>query len=88
MEKDNPFCYIQPEDRHTLFRILYPTAEFDCLFYPEWLEGAIDDFNIPTKIGARGVYIITPYDDVKEHLEKSLKEFYQKKYEEYNKDKE
>jgi hypothetical protein len=87
-ERDNPFCYIQKEDRRKLLRILFPTIDHDLLFYPKMdNEELLDELGIPKQVQGVFPYIITSDEEVREYLYEAMREFRRKKTEEYrNKD--
>jgi hypothetical protein len=73
IEKDNPFQFIQPNERRQLLKILYPTIDYDLLFYPESDDDKIlDELSIPNKVHV-GVYVITPNKELKQFLHEQCK---------------
>jgi len=82
-EPDNPFLNIQPIDRRMLLRILYPTIDYDLIFYPENdNKELLDEFGIPTRvISGRLPYIICVGEpELKEHLIQEAKKWYKEKH--------
>lgn len=83
-EKNNPFCYVQPRDRRTILRLLFPTIDHDLLFYPDNdNEQLLDDFNIPKKTYGVMPYIITHDSELREFLYEKCYEFAEKRRQEY-----
>jgi len=77
---DNPFLNIQYADRRALLRILYPTIDYDLLFYPKQdNKEMLDELGLPTRIHGRGLYIITPNKELEQHLYDAVKSWYKSK---------
>lgn len=78
---DNPFINIQPEDRRLLLKILYPTIDYDLIFYPDNdNEELLNELGIPTRIKSTTnyPYIITTNKELEKHLRNSVKRWYNK----------
>lgn len=77
---DNPFLNIQPEDRRILLKILYPTIDWDLIFYPKCdNEKVLDEFGLPTRVNSTFPYIITSDKDLEEHLKNEAKMWVKKR---------
>lgn len=77
---------IKESDRRALVRILYPTIDFDLLFYPDCdNEELLDEMGIPTHTHGVFPYIITQDDDFREYLYNACREWRKMKVEEYKK---
>ena len=77
---DNPFINIQPKDRRELLKILYPTIDFDLLFYPDMDNVEIlEIWGIPSRVNSAFPYIITSDKELQEHLKKEAKAWFKNK---------
>jgi hypothetical protein len=75
---ENPFLNVQDEDRRALLRILYPTIDYDLLFYPKQdNKETLDEFGLPTRV--TNLYIITSDKELKQHLHDVAKSWYKSK---------
>lgn len=67
------------DERMKIMEILYPTAWFDLLFYPDITEQVLDEFKIP-RDRRKFVHVITTDEDVRPKIMKVIKEHYDEIY--------